>query len=159
MTFRGICGRRFQSSCLSVLCVLIHFSRVRLFATPRTVARQASLSMGFSKQEYWSGLPFPYPGDLPDPGIEPMSLASPAVAGRFFTASPSHLNCQLAWLPRSVIKADALEGHGASLVWNAQRETEFPWTLDFCLPESPPLASPFGNRAIKVTVSCSKYSF
>ena len=48
-------------------------SRVRLFATLWTVAHQASLSMGFSRQEYWSGLPFPPPGDLPDPGIEPRS--------------------------------------------------------------------------------------
>ena len=53
-------------------CVL---SRVRLFATPWTVALQAPLSMGFSRQEYWSGLPFPSPGYLPDPGIEPGSLA------------------------------------------------------------------------------------
>ena len=50
-------------------------SRVRLFATQWTVAHQAPPSMGFSKQEYWSGLPFPSPGDLPDPGIELMSLA------------------------------------------------------------------------------------
>ena len=48
-------------------------SRVRLFATPWTVAHQALLSMGFSRQEYWSGLPFPSPGDLPDPGMEPRS--------------------------------------------------------------------------------------
>ena len=48
-------------------------SRVRLFATPWTVAYQALLSMGFSRQESWSGLPFPSPGDLPDPGIEPRS--------------------------------------------------------------------------------------
>ena len=48
-------------------------SRVRLFATPWTVAYQAPPSMGFSRQEYWSGLPFPSPGDLPDPGIEPRS--------------------------------------------------------------------------------------
>ena len=48
-------------------------SRVRLFATPWTVAHQAPLSMGFSRQEYWSGLPFPSPGDIPDPGIEPRS--------------------------------------------------------------------------------------
>ena len=47
---------------------LIH---IRLFVTPWTVAYQAPLSMGFSRQEYWSGLPFPSPGDLPDPGIEP----------------------------------------------------------------------------------------
>ena len=46
-------------------------SHVRLFATPQTVAYQASLSMGFSRQEYWRGLPFPSPGDLPSPGIEP----------------------------------------------------------------------------------------
>ena len=51
-------------------------SHVRLFATPWTVAHQAPLSMGFSRQEYWSGLPFPSPGDLPDPGIEPRSPAS-----------------------------------------------------------------------------------
>ena len=46
-------------------------SRVRLFVTPWTVAYQAPLSMGFSRQEYWSGLPFPSPGEFPDPGIEP----------------------------------------------------------------------------------------
>ena len=50
-------------------------SRVRLFATPWTVAYQASPSVGFSRQEYWSGLPFPFPGDLPNPGIEPRSPA------------------------------------------------------------------------------------
>ena len=63
-------------------CVL---SYVWAFATPRTVAHQAPLFMGFSWQEYWSGLPFPTPGDLPDPGIETASLSSPALAGRFFT--------------------------------------------------------------------------
>ena len=51
------------------------FSHVRLFVTPWTVARQAPLSMEFSGQEYWSGLSFPSPGDLPDPGIEPGSPA------------------------------------------------------------------------------------
>ena len=51
------------------------------FAIPWTVACQASLSMGFSRQEYWSGLPFPSPGDRPEPGIEPTSLGSPALAG------------------------------------------------------------------------------
>ena len=50
-------------------------SRAGLFATPWTVACQASLSMGFSRQEYWSGLPFPFPGDLPNPGIKPGSPA------------------------------------------------------------------------------------
>ena len=55
-------------------------SRVRLFVTPWTVAYQALQSMGFSRQEYWSGLPFPSPGDLPDPGIEPRSPALQADA-------------------------------------------------------------------------------
>ena len=55
-------------------------SRVRLFAIPWTVVYQASLSMGFSRQEYWSGLPFPSPGDLPDPGIDPRSPALQADA-------------------------------------------------------------------------------
>ena len=55
-------------------------SRVRLFATPWTVAYQAPLSIGFSRQEYCSGLPFPSPGDLPNPGIEPGSLALEADA-------------------------------------------------------------------------------
>ena len=65
----------------------MHFSCVQLFVTPWTIARQAPLSMGFSRHEYWNGLPFPSPGDLPDPGIKPASLTSPALAGRFFTTS------------------------------------------------------------------------
>ena len=55
-------------------------SRVQLSVTPWTVAHQASPSMGFSRQEYWNGLPFPSPGDLPDPGMEPGSLALEADA-------------------------------------------------------------------------------
>ena len=60
-------------------------SHVRLFVTPWTVAQQVSLSMRFFRQEYWSGLPFPVPRDLPDPGIELVSSVSPALAGEFFT--------------------------------------------------------------------------
>ena len=56
-------------------------SRVRLSVTPWTVAHHTPLSMGFSRQEYWSGLPCPHPGDLPDQGIGPVSLISPALAG------------------------------------------------------------------------------
>ena len=67
--------------------VLSCFSHVWLFVTVYTIACQASLTMGFSRQEYWSGLPFPPSGDLPNPGIEPTSLMSPALAGRFFTTS------------------------------------------------------------------------
>ena len=57
-------------------CVLHRFSHVQLFVTLWTVVRQVPLSMGFSRQEYWSGLPCPSPGDLPDPRIEPTSLIS-----------------------------------------------------------------------------------
>ena len=67
------------------MCVLSHF---QLFVTPWTVACQVPLTMRFSRQEYWSGLPFLSPGDLPDPGIKPMSPVSPASAGRFFTTEP-----------------------------------------------------------------------
>ena len=69
----------------SCACMLSH---VRLFATPWTVAPQTPLSMGFPRQKIWSGLPFPAPKSLPDPGIKPMSLASPALAGRFFMTIP-----------------------------------------------------------------------
>ena len=66
--------------------MLSHFSHVHLFATLWTVACQAPLSMRFSKQEYWSGLPWTPPWDLPDPGIKSVSLTS-ALASRFFTTS------------------------------------------------------------------------
>ena len=71
-----VCARSLQS-CLTVV-------------TPWTVAHQAPLSMGFSRQEYWSGLPCLPLGDLPDPGIKPASLSSPALAGRFFTISATY---------------------------------------------------------------------
>ena len=66
------------------MCMFSH----SVFVDPHTVVRQASLSMEFSRQEYWSGLPFPTPGDLPNAGIKPMSLAFPALAGGFFTTAP-----------------------------------------------------------------------
>ena len=65
--------------------MLVANSRPTLFATPGTITPQAPLSMGFSKQEYWSGLSFPSRGRLPDPGIEPVS---PVWAGRFFFTEP-----------------------------------------------------------------------
>ena len=72
---------------MCVCCVLSHLSHVRLFVTLWTLAHQAPLSKGFSMQEYWSGLLFPPPGDLPDPGIKPVSFMSPEMAGGFFTTS------------------------------------------------------------------------
>ena len=71
----------------ALLCMPDCFSRIRLIATLRTAAYQAPLSIEFSRQEYWSGLPFPPPGNLPNPGIEPTFLISPALAGGFFTTS------------------------------------------------------------------------
>ena len=68
-------------------CMLSRLSRVWLFSTLWTVAHQAPLSMGFSRHEYWSGLPFPPPENLPNQGIEPTSHMSPALAGSFFTTS------------------------------------------------------------------------
>ena len=63
-------------------------SCVQLFATPWTLAHQFPLSMGFSRQEYWNGLPFPSPGDLPNIELETRSLESPALSGGFFTTVP-----------------------------------------------------------------------
>ena len=72
---------------IGYVCILSRFSRVQLFVTVWTGAGQAPLSLGFSRLEYWSGLACPPPGDLPDPGIKPTSLTSPALAGGFFTTS------------------------------------------------------------------------
>ena len=71
------------------MCSSWSLSLVQLCATLWTVAHQAPLSMGFFRQEYWSGLPFTLPGDLPDSGIKLASLVSPALAGRFFTTEQS----------------------------------------------------------------------
>ena len=70
---------------VAVAVAVSRFSRVRLFATLWTVALQAPLSMGLSRQEYWSGLPCPPPGDLPDPGMEP---GSPALQADFLLSEP-----------------------------------------------------------------------
>ena len=69
-----------EMSLLLLLLLLSHFSRVRLCATPETAAHQASQCLGFSRQEHWSGLPFPSPGDFPDPGIKPRSPTLQAAA-------------------------------------------------------------------------------
>ena len=86
MTATGIC-LWIGTKVLLCHAMLSHFSLVCLFVTPWTVARQAPLSMGFSRQEYWNGLQFPSPEDLPNPGIEPAPLVSPALAGVFFITS------------------------------------------------------------------------
>ena len=97
----GLQSKPSSGMCWNVWCFLLdyrnttcscwdwfrHFCCVQLFATPQTVAQQAPLTTGFTGQEYWSGLPCFPPGNLPDPGIEPASLTSPALVGRFFTTS------------------------------------------------------------------------
>ena len=77
-----------------------------------TVACQVPLSMGFSRQEYWSGLPFPSLADLPDPGIEPTSLMSPALAGGFFITS-AILNIQVI----SICLEKEMANHSSILAW------------------------------------------
>ena len=72
---------------VACVCLLSRFSRVWLFATLWTLAHEAPLSLEFSRQEYWSGLPWLPPGDLPVPGIRLESLVSPALAGKFFISS------------------------------------------------------------------------
>ena len=89
----------FLNSCSCLLLKLVIFLACQIwhikFSDPRTVAHQAHLSMELSRQEHWSGLPFPSPGDLSHPGIKPASLASPALAGRFFTSQDLlHLSSQ-----------------------------------------------------------------
>ena len=83
LSLQRSCRVGFRSLCV---CMPSCFSRVQLFVTPRTVAHQASLSVGFPRQEYCSGLPCLPPGDLPDPAIISASLGSPVLAGQVFTA-------------------------------------------------------------------------
>ena len=78
-------------------CMLSCFSRVWLFVTLWAIACQAPLSMEFSREEYWSGLQFPTPGHISDPGIKPIYPASPALAGRFFITSTIWL-CERKWV-------------------------------------------------------------
>ena len=87
-----------------------HFSRVRLCATVWSVACQVPLFMRFSRQEYWSGLPFPFPGELSDPGIEPVSLMSPALTSGFFTTSTPWEALSSVQFSHSVV-SDSLRPH------------------------------------------------
>ena len=86
-------GCHFLLQCMKGKVKVKSLSCVRLLVTPWTAAYQAPLSMGFSRRDYWSGLPCPPPGDLPDPRIEPASLTSPALVGRFFTTSTTWSTC------------------------------------------------------------------
>ena len=102
ITLRGYAGLASVLSC---------FSHVQLFVTPWTVALQDPQSLGFSRQEYWSGLPCPPPRDLPNPWMEPASFMSPARAGMFFTTSTTRLCFSSVQCSRSVM-SDSLRPHG-----------------------------------------------
>ena len=97
-----VCGIHWTPSIWMYVCKMS--SVVYNSFRPLTRAHQASLFTEFSRQEYWSGLPFPLPGDPPNPGNESMSLMSPALAGSFFTTSitwEAHLNVQ--WSPKLAV--------------------------------------------------------
>ena len=95
------------------VCVLHRFSHVRLLVTPRTVARQAPLSMGFPRQEHWSGLPCLSPGHLPDPGIEPgLSCLRHWQGGSLL---PSHLGSPYLWRIPFYFQSWKIQGEK---VWN-----------------------------------------
>ena len=98
------------------------FGRVQLFVTPWTAAGQAPLSMEFPKQIHLSWFPCPPPGDLPDPGIEPMSSASPAWAGRFFATVPLGkpsiiIMCHLMFYQRTVLNISWKNSRLFESVW------------------------------------------
>ena len=121
-------------------CMLSHFSRVRLCATLWTAAHQAPLYVRFSRQEYGSGLPCPPPGDLPDPGIEPVFLTSPALAGRFFTTcatwgAPSMNRSQLIYSFCSLWAISSFQvgdNYKLVLLWMLQYKSFYKRTCTFC---------------------------
>ena len=90
LLFLPLCEKYVRLQVFTPKCMCVHSVMYDSYDPhpPWTVALQAPLSMGFSRQEYWSGLPFPPSGDLLDPAIEPASLSSPALAGRLFTTEP-----------------------------------------------------------------------
>ena len=122
--------------------VLNHFSHVQLFVTPWTIAHQAPLSMGFPSEEYWSRLPWPPPGDLPNPVIKPMSLTSPALAGGFFTMSS--LGSLRAKMATAKLRYESKERHSSAQVKEqvtAEAEPQQLWTESTRMDLSPSLKS------------------
>ena len=118
----------------ALACMLSLFSHVSLFATLWTVALQAPLSMGFSRQEHWSRLPCPPPGDLPHPGIEPTSLMSLALAGGFFTTSATEEALRINTDPWCSQRAAPLREQKAV----ARKEWPAAWALGELLVEQQP---------------------
>ena len=128
--------------------MLRHFSHVRLFATPWTVACQAPLSMGFSRQECWGGLPCPPPGDLPDPGIEPVSPIAPALQADSLLlshrGSPRGALSDKKALSHPEARPSSSQPHRHDLPPSLARSGKFPMPVEpVCPPiDSPPLPVP-----------------
>ena len=144
--------------CTSVVllyCAPNHFSRVQLFATSWSVVCQAPRNMEFSRQEYWSGLPFPSPGDLPDPGIKVGSLTSPALAGEFFTIRATW---EAQWALRgtlnSVLKLDFISEFSSPLGFSKSangsiiNETSQAWNSSWFLYSLPSIS----NQTVPIIV-------
>ena len=108
------CLGSYSSSCMCA-CMLSHLTCIRLFVSLWTIACQAPLSMGFSKQEYWSGLPWPPPRFLCNPGIGPTALSSPTLAGGFFTTSATWEDLSSSYSPS---KYHRLVSVDATRTWN-----------------------------------------
>ena len=127
------------------VCMLSSFSCVQLFAIRWTTACQAPLSMGFSRQEYWNGLPCPSLGDLPDPGIEPTFLMSPALAIGFSTTSDISVQFSSVTQSRPTL-CDPMNCSTPGLPVHHQlpepTQTYVHWVSDAIQP-SHPLSSPF----------------
>ena len=124
-------------------------SRVRLFAIPCTVAHQAPLSMGFSRQEYWSGLPFPSPGDLPHPGIKPRSptLQADALSSRL----QQYMNRELPDVQAGFRKGRGIRDQIVNICWLIEKVREFQKKIYFCLLTIPkPLI-------VWITTNCGKF--
>ena len=110
----SFCPRWASLTLYQAACMQSRFSHAKLFAAPWTVAHQAPLFMGFSSQENWRTVPFPTPGDLPDPGIELTSVLSPALAGGFFATGATY-QAELNWNHRetrhTLARAPFTPGH------------------------------------------------
>ena len=111
-------------------------SHVQLLVAPWTIAHQAPLSMGFFRQEYWSGLPFPPPGDLPDPGIEPSSLMSTVLAGGFFTISTTWKALYIVTNNKRLLnEGQSSEGNWRNYFKGTKRYTDlWPWQPHNAIP-------------------------
>ena len=114
-----LCAAQYSGYSSMHVCVLSWFSHVQLFATPWTAAHQVSMSMESSRQEYWSGLPCPPPGDLSDPSLEPISPASPALQTDTFTTEPPGSPYSPIRVHNSLSK---VPGHAGSKVGNTHTQ-------------------------------------